>query len=908
MFNDLFFRLRALFRRDAVESEADAELRFHFDQQVEKNVKAGLTREEAVRRARLDFGGHEQLKEELRDARGVNLIETLFQDIRYGLRILGRTPFITSVAILSLALGIGANTAIFSLIDSVMLRLLPVQSPEQLALIKFRSPASVHLRQSATNPIWEQVRDHQDAFSGVIAWSPDTFDLAYGGEVNNIHGIYASGSYFTTLGVRPAAGRLIAASDDVRGCGGVAVLSYGFWRGHYAEARSAVGSTIRLNGHSFPIIGVVQRGFFGTEIGVPLDVAIPVCAEAILDGKDSMLDDRSSWWLEMMGRLKTGMTVEQADARMRVISPQLFGAVVPQDWPAKYQDVFRKYTFAILPGDTGTGGNYGLREQYKRPLEILMFVVGLVLLIACANIASLLLARSAARRKEIAVRLSLGASRGRLVRQVLTESVVLSGAGAILGVFFARWCSSLMVRFVSTQQSQVFLDLRMDGRVLGFTTGIAVLCGLLFGILPALRGTLVDTMAAIKEGQAQAAGGWSHSSAVRWIVSVQVALSLILLIGAGLFVRTFANLMAVNAGFDLKNVLMVETNIHKAQIPGAARASLYEQMLAKLQVIPGVVSVSQCWMTPLSGHQWDNSVTIPGRPLPTGFDPDTFLNWVTPRYFETMRTPVLEGRTFDAHDTAFSTPVVIVNQLLARRYFGGQSPIGEHLLAGAVGSETSKLLRQPMEIIGVVQDSKYNSLDEDFMPEAYFPLSQIQRDVAENTAFEIRTAMTPGALVPAVREALGSVSKLASLQFTTLKQKAGDTVAQEHLLAVLSGFFGGLALLLTAIGLYGVMAYVVTLRTHEIGIRLALGAQRNSVLRLVMRDAAIVLVAGIAAGLLGAIWITRLVKGLLFELAPNDPVTMALALAAMVMVAFVATYIPTRRAMSVDPMVALRYE
>ena len=919
--SEILRRLASLNLAPAREVEIADELAQHLEDRYQELLSRGETPESAERAALDELRGEDLLARSLRPversfyrepiapgrATG-NFFSDVPQDIRYAFRILRKTPVITAIALLSLALGVGANTAIFSLIDAVMLRMLPVQNPEQLALIKFRSPASAHLRQSATNPIWEQVRDHQDAFSGVFAWSPETFDLAHGGEVNNIHGIYASGSYFTTLGVRPATGRLMAASDDVRNCAGVAVLSYGFWQERYAGAQSAIGSTIRLNGHSFPIVGVAEGSFFGTEIGVPLDVAIPICAEGILDGKNSMLDDRSSWWLEMMGRLKTGMTVEQADARMKVISPQLFGAVVPQDWPAKYQDVFRKYTFAILNGDTGTGGIYGLREQYTRPLEILMFVVGLVLLIACANIASLLLARSAARQKEIAVRLSLGASRGRLIRQVLTESVVLSSAGAILGILVARWGSSLMVRYVSTQQSQVFLDLQMDGRVLGFTIGIAVLCGLLFGILPALRGTRVDAMSAMKEGQAQAAGGRSHSSAVRWIVGVQVALSLVLLIGTGLFISTFANLMTLDAGFDPNNVLMAETNIHNAQIPDAARASLYGQMLAKLQAIPGVVSASQCWVTPLSGRQWDNSVTVPGRPLPAGVEPDTFLNWVTEGYFETMRTPLLEGRTFEARDSATSMPVVIVNQLLARRYFGSQSPIGEHLLVGSGGTLTLRMLRQPMEIIGVVQNSKYSSLDEDFMPEAYFPLSQIQQNVAENTAFEIRTAMTPGALIPALRDAMGSVNNLASLQFTTLRQEAGDTVAQEHLLAVLSGFFGGLALLLTAIGLYGVMAYVVTLRTHEIGIRLALGAQRSSILRLVMRDAAIVLVVGIAAGLLGSIWITRLVKGLLFGLTPNDPVTMGLAIAAMATVALAATYIPAQRAIRVDPMIALRYE
>ncbi|MBA0087797.1 MAG: ABC transporter permease, partial [Acidobacteria bacterium Pan2503] len=370
--SEILRRLASLNLAPAREVEIADELAQHLEDRYQELLSRGETPESAERAALDELRGEDLLARSLRPVErsfyrepiapgraAGNFFSDVPQDIRYAFRILRKTPVITAIALLSLALGVGANTAIFSLIDAVMLRMLPVQNPEQLALIKFRSPASAHLRQSATNPIWEQVREHQDAFSGVFAWSPETFDLADGGEVNNIHGIYASGSYFTTLGVRPAAGRLMAASDDVRNCAGVAVLSYGFWQERYAGAQSAIGSTIRLNGHSFPIIGVAQRGFFGTEIGVPLDVAIPICAEGILDGKNSMLDDRSSWWLEMMGRLKTGMTVEQADARMKVISPPLFGAVVPQDWPAKYQDVFRQYTFAILNGDTGTGGIYG---------------------------------------------------------------------------------------------------------------------------------------------------------------------------------------------------------------------------------------------------------------------------------------------------------------------------------------------------------------------------------------------------------------------------------------------------------------------------------------------------------------------------------------------------------------------
>jgi putative ABC transport system permease protein len=908
---EILRRLSPLKLAPTREAEIADELSQHLEDRYQELLARGQSEDTAFRTA-LD-----ELKEEELLARSLKRVEKNFyrepiapgkdtgnffsgilQDIRFAFRILRKTPLITSVALLSLALGIGANTAIFSLIDAVMLRMLPVQNPEQLVQIGFKSPVSQNPNLTVTNPIWEQVRDHQDILSGVFAWSPRTFDLADGGEENDINGIYASGDYFTVLGIRPAAGRLLTTSDDVRGCSGVAVLGYGFWQSRYAGAQSAFGSSIRLNGHYFPIVGVSQRGFSGTDVGTPFDVAIPICAAAIL-GRS--LDVRDAWWLSMIGRLKPGASIAQAQARMKVLSAPLFGAVVPQDWSAKLQDIFRKDTFLLNPASTGVFD--GIREQYGQPLEILMLVVGLVLLIACANIACLLLARSAARQKEIALRLSLGASRARLIRQVLTESIVLSAAGAILGVFFARWGSALLVRFVSTDQGQVFLNLKMDGRVLAFTIAIAVLCGVLFGILPALRSTRVEAISAMKEGSAQTSGGRAHSASARWIVAAQVALSLILLIGAGLFIRTFTNLMTLNAGFDPNNVLLTETNVHSAGLPEPALAPLYGQMLAKLQALPGVLSASQCLLYPLSsGDEWNFEVSVPGYQPPNGVEPLVYLNWVTPGYFSTMRTPLLEGRVFAAGDSANATPVVVINQLLANTYFRGQDPIGKHIQLG--GPEIGD---KPLEIIGVVQNAKRDSLNQDFLSTAYVPLAQIH-NLREETTFEIRTATTPGALIPAVRDAMASVNKSASLEFSTLKQQADDSVLQEHLMAVLSGFFGGLALLLTAIGLYGVIAYIVTQRTHEIGIRMALGAQQTSILRLVMRDAAIVLAAGIAAGVLGSIWITRLVRQLLFGLTPNDPSTLALAILVLVAVALIATYIPARRSMHVDPMVALRYE
>ncbi len=885
------------------EKQLDAELRFHVEQQIADYIAEGMTPEEARRRARMEFGGLDQVKEEVHEVRRGRFLETLVQDVRYGLRMLRKTPMVTAAALLSLALGIGANTAIFSLIDAVMLRMLPVNDPAQLVQIKFLSPESDEPRGTVTNPIWEQVRDHQDVFSGVFAWFPTTFDLAYGGEQKDIHGVYASGAYFSTLGVRPAAGRLLVPSDDARGCSGVAVLGYGFWQQHYGGAESAVGSVIRLDGHSFPIIGVAQRGFNGTDVGRPLDVAIPICADGALRGKNSFLDGRSTWWLMMIGRLKPSTIVAEADARMKVLSPRLFNAVVPQKWDAKSQDIFRKYTFVTTGAATGTGGFFGVREQYRQPLKILMVVVGLVLLIACANIASLLTARSAARQKEMAVRLSLGASRGRLIRQVLTESLVLSGCGALLGILFSRWGSVFLVRMVSPANDTMFLELQLNTKVLAFTIAVAVLCGLLFGVLPAFLGTRVSTISAMKEGDVQGAGGRSHSSATRWIVGVQIALSLILLVGTGLFIHTFTNLMTIDAGFDRTNVLLVETNVHNAQVPEAARTTVYGQMLAKLQSLPGVISASQTWMRPLSGMEWNEDVRVTGYQPPAGVEPLVYLNWVTPDFFSTMRTTLLAGRSFDTRDSATSTRVAVINQLLASTYFAGQNPLGKHLLF----DDKEMLGPQALEIIGVVKNAKYDSLSQQFLPTAYVPLAQVG-DVAEDSTFEIRTAMNPTAVIPAVREAMSGVNPLASLQFVTLKQEADDSVIQERLLAVLSGFFGALALLLTAIGLYGVMAYVVTLRRHEIGIRMALGAQQGSILRLVMHDAVIVLGAGIAAGLLGSVWITRLVQQLLFGIRPTDPWALTLAVVTLVCIAFVASYVPSRRAMRVDPMVALRHE
>jgi putative ABC transport system permease protein len=902
VFNDLFFRLRSLFRRHTVESEADAELRFHFDKQVEKHMKSGLTREEALRKTRIDFGGHEQLKEEIRGAHGVNLIETLFQDIRYGLRILGRTPVISCVAILSLALGIGANTAIFSLIDTVMLRILPVEKPDELMQVRIRDPRAPNDEPDSTftNPLWEELRNRQDFFSGIFAWNLTQFDLSQGGAVHDVNGMFASGEYFSTLGIRPAAGRLITAADDKRGCPGVAVLSYGFWQDHFGGAQSAVGSTLSLDNHIFNVIGVSAPGFFGLEVGNKFDVAIPVCAAEIFDGPKSRLDRRSWWWLRVAGRSKPGMTSEQLMARLGVVSPLVFAAALPQDWEVKDQQDFLKRSFQTIPAATGT--SY-LRRQFTQPLHILMGVVGLVLLIACANIASLMLARASARHKEIAVRKALGASRARLIRQLLTECVLLSTAGALLGILFARWGSALLVRYISTGDNKVFLDLSFDWRILSFTAGAAVFTGILFGVLPAFRSTRVSLTSAMKGSQAVDTESRAKFRPGKWIVASQVALSLVLLVASGLFLRSLVKLVTMDVGFDRNNVLIVRANLHHAKVPAEQQPAMFDEIEGRLRTLPGVVSASRSVMTPVSNYVWNSDLEVDTPNAPTGDAALAFFNFISPGYLGTVRTPLFAGRNFNDGDTKTAPRVAVVNETLARKFFPNGNALGKYFRVHADPGKPEP----PIQIVGLAKDAKYESLREEAHATAYFPIAQVTEPVEEQV-FELRTAMRPSVLVPAVQESVAGVSKAVPLDFGTLAEQVNDSLVQERLLATLSTFFGALALLLAMIGLYGALSYLVAQRQREFGIRIALGAPRDSILRLVMRDVLIVLAGGLTAGAALALATVGVLQKMLFGLAPHDTFTFLAAIGVLSAVAMVAGYMPARRATRVDPMAALRYE
>jgi putative ABC transport system permease protein len=841
--------------------------------------------------------------------RGWDSVETLWQDIRYGLRQLRRNPGFTAVAMFTLALGIGANTAIFTLIDAVVLRMLPVEKPQKLFQVQYGDPDSGGGASTTfTNPLWEQVRDHQDVFSGAFAWhNKDNFDLAESGGGHVASGIWVSGGFFSTLGLRPVAGRLIADSDDRRSCPAVAVLSYGFWQDHYGGAQSAIGSTLSLRSRPFEVIGVAPRRFYGMEVGERFDVALPICAVAIFDGKESRLDNGSFWWLNIGGRIRPKISRRQLDARLKILSPRVF---VPESASPYERQALSKITLFAIPAATGISA---LRRQFSQPLQVLMVMVGLVLLIACANLASLALARGAARHKEMAVRRALGASRTRLIRQLLTECIVLSSVGALLGLLFARWSAALLARFVSTAQNAIFLDLSLDGRILGFVLATTLFTALLFGLLPALQSTRVSLSSAVKGSFHPEAGRYLRFRGRRWIAGSQVALSLVLLVTAGLLLRSFVKLATLDVGFDRNNVLLVGVDLKTAKVPPDRQTAMYEEIESRLSRLPGVLSVGRSTVTPISDvESMDNSVHT-GWTKPSFVFKDfagwsenatkywVYLNYISPGYLPTLRMPLLAGRDLSSTDRGSSHAVAIVNQTFARRFFPGVNPVGRTYLAGVPA--------QPVEVVGLVEDSKYFSLREEARAIAFLPITQAPAvAVGFPETIELRTAIPPSGLISPVRAAVARVSSAIPLEFHTLADQVNDSLVQERLLALLSGFFGALALLLAMIGIYGTFNYLLTQRQTEFGVRMALGAGSGSILRLVMRDIIAVLAAGTVVGVGISLASTRVLQQMLFGLGPRDAVTMIGAAGVLSAVALVAGYLPARRATKVDPMVALRCE
>lgn len=817
--------------------------------------------------------------------------------LRAALRALRATPLVSAVAILSLALGIGANTAIFSIVDALILRELPVAHAPRLAVVR-----AGETRSHWTNPIWESVRRRPELFDGAFAAGRMMFNAAERGEVDNIEGLFTSGRYFEVLGVQPVLGRLLSEADDVRGGGAdgaVAVISHALWQSRYGGAADAVGQTISLNRIPYVIVGVAPREFFGHEVGRRADIYVPLGTEPLIRGAESTLDRRSTWWMQVFARLAPGQTIEQASAAIAAATPGIREETIPQDWRPQDLEHYLADPLRVDPASTGVSS---LRTRYQRPLIALTAVVALTLLIACGNIANLLLARASARRHEFAVRTALGASRWRVARQLLTENLVLSALGAAAGVLVALWGSRVIVAQIATTSNRLFLDTGLDWRVLGFTAAVAVTTTLLFGIGPTLLATRVPPMDAMKE-QGRGSGSRRQASFAGSLVLAQVALSLVLLVGAGLFVRTFASLADLKLGFEPAQVLVVNLSAQRTGVEPAARAQLYERVREAALGVPGVSDAALSVITPVSGSQWNSLFEIPGKEALAEEDRVVNMNYLSPGWFATMRTPIIAGRDFDARDRVGGVRAALVNQQFAEKYFDGASPIGKLLRTpGGFGGTEGETI----EIIGLVSDAAYIDLREPLSPTLYQAQAQMPTPPS-SVVLTVRTSLAqPEELTRAITEALVSVHPDLSMSFRTLDDYVDAALSQERLIAMLSAFFGSLALLLSAIGLYGTTAYSVVRRRAEIGIRLALGASPAGVVRTVLSRTGALVLGGIVVGGVAAWWASRFVSALLFGLEPTDPVTIAGAMLVLAAVSAVAGWIPARRAAMVDPADVLR--
>jgi putative ABC transport system permease protein len=883
--------------------ELDEEIRSHIEMAARDRIDRGRSPAAAAHEARREFGNVALVKEVTREMWGGLWLERLVQDLRYGARLLRRTPSFTIVAVLSLALGIGANTAIFQVIDAVRLRALPVTDPGALAHIQiadmegargsFDSP-----HPTVTNPIWEQLRADQQAFSGVLAWNRGTFNLTPGGVARRVRGLWVSGSFFDVLGVGPAAGRLLTPADDTRGCAPRAVLSHGFWQREFGGRPDAIGSTLTLDGLRVEVIGISKAGFNGVEVGRGFDIAVPICSEPAFSSGEGRLASGTDWWLIVMGRLKHGWTIDAASEHLATISPALFGATIAPNYPAASVAQYRAFKLRATAGALGTSG---LREYYRTPLLLLLGIAAIVLIIACVNLANLLLARASAREREFSVRLGLGASRGRIVRQLLVESMLLASIGAGCGAFLASFLSRSLVGLLDDGEQQVLLDLGFDVRVLAFTAGAAVLTCLLFGLAPAIRATRAGS-----DGLLRGAGRGLTASRERFIlrrglVTLQVALAVLLVAGAALFTRTLVNLSNVDPGFDADGVVAASLDLRATHTARDAEHALHAALLDRLRAVPGVQGVASAAVVPISGNSWGNRVWMEGSD-PTRTTGTSF-NRVSEDYFKTLGIPLAAGRDFSPADTLASTPIAIVDETFART-LGGDNPVGRRF---KVEPTPSRPQEATYEIVGVARNSTYYDLRETPRPVAYLCSRQAPRAGAF-VRLVARHDLPATQLASTLAGAIAEVHPGIVVSFTSLKAQMSDRLLRERLMATLSGFFGGVAALLAVVGLYGVIAYTVARRTKEIGIRIALGATRRVVLRGVMREAGVLIGVGVAAGVIMALQGSRMAAQLLFQLEPGDPASLAAAAISLAGVALAASYLPARAAANIEPTVALRDE
>jgi putative ABC transport system permease protein len=883
MLNKLKTALWALFRRSRAERELDEELRQHLDQQTEQNIRLGMNPEEARYAARKAFGGVEQAKELSRDARAVKWLEDIWQDLQFGTRMLIKTPGFTSIAVITLALGIGANTAIFTVVNAVLLRALPFQEPDRLVQL-FRTNSNTPTGvQRLSHAEFFALRQHQRAFSAVAIYrNPSegfTF-LGSGERPQQVYGAYVSADFFSLLGVQPLIGRTFQTGEDAANAERAVVISYGFWQQHFSGDRQILGRTLKLdNDKSLNIIGVMPQGFWFPR------------------------GDQSEFWINLrlqppsrtgpfaflgLGRLRPGVEPEQANAELSAIA-----ARVREQFPGGPEN----WTILARPL------HQNMVADTKPMLWLLLGAVAFVLFIACINIANLMLARAAGRQREMAVRLSLGATRLRLVRQLLTESLLLAGLGAVVGLLLARWGLSTMLALLP-DSLQLFRDaqIQMDARVFVVTALITLGSSLLFGLVPALLGSRAELTRVMNES---GRSGTEISNQRRWrglLVVGELAMSLMLLAGAGLLIRSLINLQSVDSGVQTKNVLTVF-------LPAGARYSksdqiigFYDRLLERVRALPGVQAADISFGLPPNLGNWGEYFRVDGRAHdPRKYDPSAELLRVSEGYFETLGIPLRQGRAFDERDKAGAANVVIINQRLADRFFPGESPVGKQLRLG--GSSNSRWI---VDIIGVAGNVNYRGLNTADELTLYMPHRQF---TDSDMSLIIRCAGDPMAMAPAVQRQVREIdSQIAMTRIKTMEQLLSESVAGPRFRTALLALFAGLALILAGIGIYGVMSYAVAQRTHEIGIRMALGAQAHEVLRMVVGEGMRLALIGVVIGLGGAVALTRLMKTLLFGVNATDPLTYTLIAFLLTAVAFLACWIPARRATKVDPMIALRCE
>ena len=895
-------RLLGTFRPRRRDHDLEEELRAHLEMAAADAQRRGESSDAAARSARVRAGGVTQAMESLRDQRGWPRLAGFTQDLRLARRSLAAAPIITAIAVGSVALAIGANTAVFSILNGLILRSLPVSAPDRLVHVTDSIPIETGaLRIRAwSNPFWEQLHQRSHLFESTTAWSFVRFDLASGGEAQFVDGVWADSGFFDTLGVTAQLGRTFSAADDRGTDGPVAVISHGFWQRQFGGTRDVIGRQVRLNGVPFAIIGVTPAGFFGTEVGRTFDVIVPLRTEPLVRGRDSVLAEPASSFLTIIARLRRGQSADAATEALRLEQPAIRQATVGA-WEPEVVDRYLASPFALVPAANGSST---LRRTYQEPLVVMAIVVGLVLLVGCVNIANLLLARAAARRHELGMQVVLGASRWRLVRQLFAESFVISGLGALMGLAVAGFLSRFLVRQLSTTTNAVFLDTSIDSGVLAFTAAVACLTTLLFGTAPALRTRRIRPVEVLNS-RSRTTTDRTHRGVMSWLVVVQVALSVVLIVAAGLFLQSFATLASRDLGLNPDPVVVVLMDGQRVTPTPLDRVAIYERVRDAVLNEPTVAAAALSHLTPVGGGEFTppvQVVTTAGR-VEVPANGAVFGNVISPGWFPTFGTPVRVGRDFAPADRRGAPRVAIVNETFARRFLSHDA-IGRTL---TVYPNSDRAMA--MEVVGVVADAVYGSPRDPVPPTWYSPIAQFDLSGLSFRAVRLSVraeGSSPAMLTKTIASRIATVNPQISLTFRPLADQIEASLTRERLMAQLAGFFGGLALLLAALGLYGVTAYAVSRRRTEVGIRLALGAPPSRVVRLMLARVWLLIAIGVVTGAGISYWSSAFAADLLHGVTPRDSSTMAGAVLVLVVMGLLAGWLPARRAARIDPAQTLR--